>query len=207
MSKPPCGLSNEYWDSLSPRSKELYDLIKPLAEPAYTVDWHLGGLEKTLSDLEESVVSMGGTLELLPDFQRGHVWTESQRSAFIEYMLRNMSPGRILFNCPEWTRPSDQKGDIKPFTMQCLDGVQRLTAVRKFLADQVTVFGGIVASDLRDTPFNPFRMNYRLQVGVYEFNTRKELLQTYLSINRGGTPHSDDEIARVQGLLAQASAT
>ena len=40
-------------------------------------------------------------LQLNPDFQRGHVWSEDQQVKFIEYVLRGGKSGKILyFNNP-----------------------------------------------------------------------------------------------------------
>lgn len=91
------------------------------------------------------------------------------------------------------------KGDIKEHTFECIDGLQRLTAVRKFLAGEFTVFGGLTAADLKGTPFDVSR--FRFQFCVYEFVSRSELLQFYLDLNTGGTVHSESELARVRQLL------
>lgn len=64
---------------------------------------------------------------------------------------------------------------------------------------------GQVAADLRGSPFDPFRMSYRLQIGIYGFKSRAELLRFYLDLNFGGTAHAPQEIERVKGLLAQAA--
>lgn len=177
-----------------------------MPDPAYTVDWPLNILEKTLAEIESSMIEASGSFELNPDFQRGHVWTDSQRTAYVEALIRKTTTGRILFNCPGWSRPHGGEGDIKENTFQCIDGLQRLTAVRMFMAGEITVFGGMVAAELKGSPFDPFRMLYRLQVGIFEFTSRAELLQFYLDLNAGGTVHAPQEIERVRGLLAQAVA-
>ncbi len=46
---PPHGLSERYWASLSDNAKALYAIVRPMQSPAYTVDWPLSGLEKTLA--------------------------------------------------------------------------------------------------------------------------------------------------------------
>lgn len=204
---PPYGLTAKYWDSLSPRSQELYRTVSPLPDAVYTVDWHLGQLEQTLAGIEKSMVDMGGSFDLSPDFQRGHVWTVTQQVAFVESMLRNVTTGRILFNCPGWAHTPAAPGDIPEHTFVILDGLQRLTAVRLFMADALAVFGGLRASDLRGSPFDPFRNSYRLQIGIFEFNSRQDLLSHYLAINSGGTVHSQEEIQRVQGLLVLAASS
>lgn len=54
---------------------------------------------------------LGGSFELNPDFQRGHVWTDSQRTAYAEAFIRKAT-GRILFNCPGWSK-AYLEGDIQ----------------------------------------------------------------------------------------------
>ena len=46
-------------------------------------------------------------------------------------------------------------------------------------------------------------MSYTIKFNVNNLQTREELLTWYLEMNTGGTPHSDEEIERVKGLLAE----
>ena len=43
--------------------------------------------------IEDEVSEMG--LQLNPDFQRGHVWTEEQQIAWIEYHLREIGRAHV----------------------------------------------------------------------------------------------------------------
>src|SRR6478736_5113622 len=62
-----------------------------------------------------------------PEFQRGHVWTESQQVAFVEYLLKGGRMGRdVFFNCSSW-----QGNYTTP--IYCLDGLQRITACLAFM--------------------------------------------------------------------------
>lgn len=204
--KKPFDLSDSYWNRLSARDQALYGIVRPMPNAAYTSDWIISGLEKTLERMAEDQQSLGGSFELEPDFQRGHVWNDAQRAAFIESFLRQTAPARILFNCPGWSRSAQASGEVRDIpenTFQCIDGLQRLTAVRKFLAGEVTVFGGLGVADLKGSPFDLGR--YRLQMAVYEFKSRAELLQFYLHLNEGGTPHGPEELARVRELLNVAT--
>lgn len=199
----PSHLNDSFWDRMSQQDQALYLLVKPMPEAAYTVDWPLNMLEKALASAQEGVEQLGGSFELNPDFQRGHVWTDSQRTAYAEAFIRKAVTGRILFNCPGWSKAYID-GDIPAQTFQCIDGLQRLTTMRMFLAGQVQVFGGLRAADLKGSPFDPTRMSYQLQIGIYEFSHRQELLDFYLRLNEGGTPHSPAELDRVRGLLDAA---
>ena len=67
-------------------------------------------------------------MDLSPDFQRGHVWTEAQQEAFMAHVLEGGSPGVIRWN----TIGNPTLG------VQCiLDGLQRLTACRAWLAGKI----------------------------------------------------------------------
>jgi len=43
-------------------------------------------------------------------------------------------------------------------------------------------------------------------VAIHGFTKRSDLLNHYLSINSGGTPHSAEELDRVRALLAETKA-
>lgn len=124
-------------------------------------------------------------LELNPDFQRGHVWSEHQQIKFVEFILRGGRTTEILLNKNE-------------NTYVVVDGLQRITAITKFLNNEFEVFGGYTASQI-----NHAQLMYGNEVDVYTHNlkTRKEILQWYVEINSGGTPHTDEEIERVKNLI------
>lgn len=200
--RQPMGLSDRYWSSLSAEHQAMYGIVRPLPTPAYTVDWHIGMLEETLAGIERDMLDSKGVFELEPDFQRGHVWSDAQRIAYVEALIRKTAPVGLLFNCPGWTRTEGGGGDIAANTFQCIDGLQRLTAVRKFMAGRFKAFDKYSAADLKGSPFDLAR--YRMQVAVYEFSTRAELLQFYLDLNSGGTVHAPSELERVRGLMAKS---
>jgi len=173
-------------------------VIKPLRTAKWQADFRW-------DRLEENVASLGaeyGGLELIPDFQRGHVWTRAQQVHFIENCLRGVvaSSGFLIqFNSPSWNDESADS-DLPP-GLQCVDGLQRYTAVTEFAKGNVKPFG-FTAQELLRTQFHPGR--FHMKVAVHDFTLRADLLEHYLSINAGGTPHAAEEIERVQGLLAQA---
>lgn len=145
--------------------------------------------------LEEQIErSVGIGLNMDPDFQRGHVWTENQKRAYVEYMLRGGEVARnIYINAPDWNNSSYKDSEL-------IDGKQRITAVIDFLQNRLTVFDGNYRKDfsgrMRTT-------SARFNWCVVALPTRSEVLQLYLNINAGGTPHSPEEIERVRNLLRQ----
>lgn len=159
----------------------------PQAHYQVSVGWN--HIEQQIEDL-----AAGAVLELDPDFQRAHVWTREQQAAYVEYILRGGEVAKdIIFNAPDWpaTR-ADQK-------IVLVDGKQRLEAVRAFLRDEVEVFGA---------KYSEFEDGLRVTMARFNFRfcslaSREELLELYLSINAGGTPHTQEELRRVRDLLDQ----
>ena len=159
----------------------------------YEVNISLNYLEQTITDYEKEY-----NLELNPGFQRGHVWTEEQQKAYVEFFLRGGKTGRVIyFNNPMWENYDDIKNYDIP--MVCVDGLQRITALRRFLNNEIKVFGHFY----KDIEGKPRMINDGLKFNVNNLKTKKEVLQWYLDLNTGGTVHSDEEINRVKNMLKE----
>lgn len=135
--------------------------------------------------------------DLDPDFQRGHVWTRPQQIAFVEFCLRGGTSGRNLYlNSPNYLGSRDR--------LVMVDGKQRLTAVVSWLQGDFPVFGETWRRDLPKVPFADHNTSFRVHVN--NLQSRQEVLEWYLEMNTGGTPHAEQELNRVRGLLiAEAS--
>lgn len=179
--------------------EELIAEIRPFRRSAYVVDVGFGFLESWLEGLDKDWAIAGNSgLNLDPDFQRGHVWSDEQRSRYIEYVLRGGNAQlELQWNHPHWD--GAEETDL-PIEMQIIDGKQRLEAVRKYLRGDICAFGRNV-SEFNGTSFDVKRSLFRLKMNVHSMRTRKEVLQFYLDLNTGGVVHSSDEITRVRGLL------
>jgi len=140
----------------------------------------------------ERYVSQYG-LQLNPDFQRGHVWTTEQQIAFVTYLLRGGASGRdIYFNHPGWM--GSFEGEFV-----CVDGLQRLTAIMRFLNDEIRVFGKLFSEFTGRMP-----SGNDLTFHINDLKNRKDVLTWYLEMNSGGTPHSEEELNRVRKLADEA---
>lgn len=130
-------------------------------------------------------------LELNPDFQRGHVWTEKQQIAYIEFLLRRGKSGRVIyFNCPTWSHGSRDGWFV------CVDGLQRTTAIMRFINNEISAFGCFY-KDFEDR----LPTEIDVLVNINELQTREEVLKWYIEMNEGGTPHTEEEINRVKAML------
>lgn len=155
-----------------------------------TVPWH--DLENTLLRYEKE-----NNLDFNPDFQRGHVWTQTQQIRYVEYVLKRGNTSLdIIFNCPGWMEGFEGQ-------MVLIDGKQRLTAARLFMSNKLPVFDGIYVQDFRRQGKRMMRFPNGIAFTFYvnDLQTRAEILQFYLDLNAGGVVHSDTEIDRVRQLL------
>ena len=142
--------------------------------------------------MKEEINTQG--LQLNPDFQRGHVWTDAQQIAFLEYFLKGGKSGRIIYlNKPDWYNRVSQ-GAYNDYV--CVDGLQRYTAIERFVNNEIPVFGS-----LKKEFTDKLRMRNTIQLNINDLKSKKEVLTWYIGMNAGGTPHSQEEINRVQQLL------
>jgi hypothetical protein len=181
----------------APRPKlSLDDLPKRMGWGNYQVEVSWRFLEEQLADWKHDL-----GLDLDPDFQRGHVWTETQQRAYVEFCLTGgKNANFILFNARGWNgRSTEGMGPL-----ELVDGKQRLTAILRFLHDDLSVFddvpglGPVFRRDLDRLD----SVDLRLSVFINGLNTRAEVLRWYLELNSGGTPHTQEELDKVRGMAA-----
>ena len=159
--------------------------IESFIEGNYQIDVPLSYLNMHINEY------IGGyNLDLNPDYQRGHVWNTEQQISFVEHVLRGGRNTVIRFNCPNWV--SGRGKD-----MVIVDGKQRMTACLAFLNNDIPAFGYyfLEYEDKMD-------LFCRLQFIINELPTRKDVLKWYLEINSGNVAHTDEELERVEKLLA-----
>lgn len=163
------------------------DIPQFTSSGSYAVDYPLVSLCKWIADEQ---AEMG--LQLNPDFQRGHIWTEEQQIRYVEFLLKGGKTGRDLyFNCPSWHHQV-QDGAYNDYV--CVDGLQRITAIQRFIGNEIPVFGSF---------YNEYEDSIRLfhdtlRVHINDLKSKKAVLKWYIEMNSGGTPHSSTEIDRVQ---------
>ena len=163
--------------------KSFRDLPQQIPDAGYHVNMDLNHIEQWIEE-EKAVLN--------PDFQRGHVWTEQQQIAFLEWFFTGGITGRnIYFNSPDYTNG----GNTPPV---CVDGLQRLTAVRRFLNNEIPIYNSY------NKEFDRIPFRYNLVFHINNLPTKKEVLQWYLQFNGAGTPHTNKELDRVRKMVKKA---
>lgn len=116
----------------------------------------------------------------LPPFQRGEVWTEQQKSRFIESLWLHLPISVYAYNESPSLGRTDQ---------WLIDGQQRWSAIRDFVGGKIAVFNGLRYSDmtLADTRFfesTPFPCI------LIKSDDESHLEEMYNRLAYGGTPHA-----------------
>ena len=165
------------------------DIPKFTQRPSYHVNVDLDGLVEWIKSQEE----IG--LQLNPDFQRGHVWTKKQQVEYVEYLLRGGQSGKeFYFNrIGGMHNFKNTKADFV-----CVDGLQRITAILKFINNEIPAFGVY----LKD--YDALRMaDVTLSIWINDLKTKKDVLKWYLEMNSGGTPHTEQELNKVRKMIEE----
>jgi len=134
-------------------------------------------------------------LVLTPDFQRGHVWTESQQISFIENLLQGGARHArgILLNVPHRLQRVEYNECV------LVDGLQRYTSILKFIKNELKCFNHYF-NEFKDSPD---RTVVFMTIAVNTLTTKKEVLEWYLSLNDTGVHHTSEELNRVKQLMQQ----
>jgi len=189
-------LLNETFDPISQKidnmNKEykikFSDIPKFTQRPTYHVSISLDYMEDWINYETEEL-----GLQLNPDFQRGHVWTQEQQILYIEYLLHGGASGKdFYFNRVGGF--SDYKNPKADFV--CVDGLQRITAIIVFVHNEIPAFGQY-ARDYDDLRMAKVTLNFY----VNDLTSKKDVLRWYIEMNSGGTIHTKEELEKVKKMI------
>lgn len=130
-------------------------------------------------------------LQLNPVFQRGHVWTADQQTSFMEFILRGGKTTPILLNHENWSKNVDGQ-------FVCVDGLQRITTLLEFMQGNVSVFDGHTIDQIEG--ITAFLRTVYIKIYVNQIPAN-QVIEWYLQLNSGGTPHTEGELNRVRLLM------
>lgn len=163
---------------------------------------------RSLSDLVHAIAT--GDLDLSPPYQRGDVWTASQRVNLIKSILLGVPIAAVVISNRGdngWWQGAKPEVDDPYYA--CIDGKQRLTSVRMFMSDEVVVpawwFDGrwldpsygathVTYSSLTEAGRRFFRNQAILPVAEAKLRDLVEEAEVYDLINSAGTAHTDGDL-------------
>lgn len=119
----------------------------------------------------------------LPPFQRPPVWSKAQKIRFIESAWLGFSLGEVVIT---------QTGASDEFDRLVIDGQQRLTALRDYLADEFPVLGSRW-SEVGEYDRRRFSMTVTIGIVWLSRGLEWEFLRDlYIRMNYGGTAHAPE---------------
>lgn len=131
-------------------------------------------------------------LNIDPDYQRDHVWTVAQKAAFVGHLLSGGETAPLIIN------------ELPDHSTEMVDGKQRLTACREWIRNEfpAVTWNGTTLwfQDMDEISLTMLAMSITVRFLIVKMS-RAEILELYIRLNKGGTVHSDEEIAKVQRLL------
>lgn len=176
------------WSQLTP-------LISPRGMPCHLSLDEIDGL---LSEWRDRY-----GLNIDPDFQRGHVWTEMHQRRYVEFILRLGTPPPLMFNGPGYGGNPVRRSSDLGSEIVLVDGKQRLTAIQKFVDNRLAVFNGYYVNDFEDRDAMLKRVT--VTYSVNHLDRRVDVLKWYLEMNEGHIGHTADELDRIRAEIKEKS--
>lgn len=137
-----------------------------------------------------------GGLVLDPPFQRGAVWTKTQKVRWIQSILADVPLPAIFLNRFPASHPTYSFGEV------VIDGQQRIRATHEFMTDQFDVDGETWSGQN-----DPFRRNFYMSTGLCQviysdYEDERDCVLLYLRLLQAGTHHTPAEVKKAQEYLA-----
>lgn len=139
------------------------------------IECGIGYLVETIENYE---------IDFDPPYQRGYIWSEAQKVAYVEHILKGGDAGNFVLN-------DRMTKEIGGRSYELVDGKQRLTAILDALAGRIRVFGVLFWEIDGRFQFNSY---VRLTFLVYGFTDQRDVVGLYLSLNQGGSVHTDADL-------------
>jgi len=170
----------------SPFQKQHYEVSLDFNR-IYSLNYHILG---SMEDIPGFGEDFNDLLKYgIPKFQRdNNKWSEEMQIAFIENVVEGYRPTITLFTFDSIYHK------ISYSRCWILDGLQRLTAIIKFLNGEIKAFGRTY-EELRE--FSPIKLTgyFEGYVRIYRFQSMPDVIDFYISINKNIT-HSEEDIQK-----------
>lgn len=168
----------------------LYDFFKNISMYTHGKDYVFTneGEDDYVLELEPARI-----FECVPVFQRDNdKWTEAMQISFMENLLSGCKTTLMFYEVSE---------DSSPNLTQCMliDGLQRMTAIYRFLINEIPVMG-YTYKELMEARVM-FKNRITVRLANYTFKSEIEAVQFYIEMNEN-ISHSASDIKKAKDYLA-----
>lgn len=168
----------------------LYDFFKNISMYTHGEDYVFGDKETDGFTLEHEPARI---FECVPAFQRNNdKWTEAMQISFLENLLSGYKTTLMFYEVSE---------ESSPKLTQCMliDGLQRMTAIYRFLMNEIPVMG-YTYKELMEARVM-FKNRITIRLANYTFKSEIEAVQFYIEMNEN-ISHSAADIKKARDYLA-----
>jgi hypothetical protein len=131
---------------------------------------------------------------IIPEYQRGLVWSDEQKVNLIKSIMTGVPIGTFVYARQAYDRKTWK--ELPKRTYYLLDGQQRLNAIQGFLDNEFVVDGYF----FNDLPY----LDKRAFIGFSNFGsmilnepTPEQELDFYFTLNFGGTAHTKADLEKI----------
>lgn len=131
---------------------------------------------------------------IIPEYQRGLVWSETQKVNLIKTIMAGIPIGTFVFARQAYNKETLKKLPTRIYYL--LDGQQRLNAIQGFIDDEFAVDGHF----FKDLPY----LDKRTFIDFHNFGsmiinepTLEQELDFYFKLNFGGTAHTKEDLEKI----------
>jgi len=120
----------------------------------------------------------------VPEFQRSNdQWSKEMQISFVENVIKGYNSKIQLYTLN------------KQMLIDCkiLDGLQRLTALAKFIDGEINIFDDVSFNDIQDNILKGLTIN--IEIEIFKFKNQNEAIDFYVEMNENIT-HSAEDISK-----------
>lgn len=190
-----------------PRDTKIYNLIYNYERPkSREYDYVPLSIKHNCSNCDlnyiYNLIELGNSYEdtlIIPDYQRGLVWTKKQKQNLIMSILMGNPIGDFVFGRKLFR---DSRGEVSGLRVDwtVIDGQQRLNAIKEFVGNKFPLPDGKYFKDMKYWDVREFLSSYRINVLYITDLTYEQEVEVYWNRNFGGTAHSRTELDRIKKL-------
>jgi hypothetical protein len=188
------------------RGTSVHDFIRDNYEKPPTRDYDFIPVTKkynaSTADIHyiSNLVMLGNEYEdvfVVPDYQRGLVWTLSQKQNLIMSILNGNPIGDFIFK-KRFLKGSNGRSDGVKVEWTVIDGQQRINALKEFIGNKFKLKNGLRFRDLKYWDAREFALTYKINAITFTGITYEQEVEIYFNRNFGGTAHSMKELERIK---------
>lgn len=190
-----------------PRDTKAYDLLNNYERPKNISYEYMPlsvkhNLNNCVINYIYNLIELGNSYEdilIIPDYQRGLVWTKKQKQNLIMSVLMGNPIGDFVFGKKLF---KDSRGEVSGLKVEwtVIDGQQRLNALKEFVGNKFPLPDGKYFKDMKYWDVKEFLSGYRINAVNITNLTYDQEVEVYWNRNFGGTAHSRAELDRIKKL-------